>query len=157
MPGRCPNSLDEVRCQWPPTREIEDRMHHPERQPRLLEIGEAEVPGEILRVDHVSDSERQRLAPSHNLAAHKQRERTINALPVRVPDVVLVVVVRHVLHSAIRKTSIVNSRTTQSRSRVTASVLEAVSRLIHHPATDEKPVVAAEDVVDVQLEPVARG
>ena len=62
-------------------------------RPRLLEVGEAEVPGEILRIDDVAHAEGQRLAPGHDLAAHEQRQRPGRVLPVRVPDVILVVIV----------------------------------------------------------------
>ena len=97
-------------------------MHHPQRQPRLLEVGEAEIPGEILRVDHVADAKGQRLTPSHDLPADEQREWSRRVLPVCVPDDVLVIVVRHVGQTTL--------------------VFESVGRLVDHPSADEESVVA---------------
>src|ERR1700730_11106115 len=93
LPGGRPNSLDEVGAEWSPGREVQDRMHHPQWQAGLLEVGETEVPGEILRINHIADTESQRLAPGHDLPTREQRQRPHSALPVRVPDVVLVVIV----------------------------------------------------------------
>src|SRR5207245_2311517 len=83
--------FEKVRLKRTDLRQIQDRMDHPLRVARLLEIGEAEVPAQILRVDHVTHAERQRLAPHHDLITDEGRQRAGLVLPPEIAHLVVVV------------------------------------------------------------------
>src|SRR6516165_10302824 len=56
LPRGRPDALGEIRRQGTPVGKSEYRVHHVQRQPRLLQVREAEIPGKVLRVDYVSDA-----------------------------------------------------------------------------------------------------
>ena len=69
-------------------------MEHPQRRPRLLEVGEAEGVAQVLRIDLVADAEGQRLTPRYDLLADKKLERTGAMLEPQLADSIVVVEVR---------------------------------------------------------------
>src|SRR6266851_5811780 len=90
---RLHDQFQKICIQRPKFRQIQDRMDHPLRVARLLQIGEAKAPGKILRVDNVAYPERQRLSPDHDLIPYKQLEGTGLVLPPRVADRVSIVII----------------------------------------------------------------
>src|SRR5712692_4496621 len=87
---RHPDQFEEVRAQWPEIGQVEDWMDHPLRLSRLLQVGEAEGPGRITRVDDVAHAEAQRLAPDDDLVANEGGQWAPLVLPPRIADVILI-------------------------------------------------------------------
>src|SRR5215469_4451408 len=69
-------------------------MHHPQWQTRLLQVGEAKIPAQILRIDDITDPKGNRFAPSNDLTAQKQGHLSSRIFPVGVADIVAVVKIR---------------------------------------------------------------
>src|ERR1700722_7368171 len=69
-------------------------MKHPDRQTGLFEIGETEIPAQILRVDHIADAKSNRLSPGYDLTAREPGQRTLRRFPKGIADAIPVVYFR---------------------------------------------------------------
>jgi hypothetical protein len=66
-------------------------MYHPQRIARLLQVGEPEIPAQVLRIDLIANPESQRFTPGHDLASDQQLQRTLPMLQPHFADAVLIV------------------------------------------------------------------
>src|SRR5215472_8861098 len=118
-------------------------MYHPERIARLLQIGEAESPGSVLRIDDVTNPECERLAPYYDLITGIYGQRTDPRLPPGVSHVITVVEAIEEMAEACRACAPVRW-IAGIGIRVIVCAVERVWRLIDEPFAHEKRIVFIE-------------
>src|SRR3990172_2803288 len=148
LPRRREYHFEEIPAGRPRSRKIEYRMEHPQRQARLLQIGKAEAPAQILRIDDVADPERNRFAPGDDLSTHEGRKRSGRILPPYLADTVLIVEV--VGARGITCRPVDEGITLPAR-------LKRIGRFVDAPKPQEEFISLIEIVVDIELEQILLG
>src|SRR5271167_109168 len=118
-------------------------MHHPQRIARLLQVGEAEIPGSVLWIDHVADPECERLAPDYYLVAGIYGQRTDPRLPPGVAYVIAVVEAVEEMAKAGWTRAAIDGFASPSVCGVVGTV-ERVRRFIDKPFAYEERIVVVE-------------
>src|SRR5438132_8330903 len=123
-------------------------MQHPLRNPRLLEVGKAERPSCVLRINHVAHTKGDRLPPDHYLIADKSREWAGFILPPGIAHRILIVKIVHEMAEA----GGIACRSTAGRIRGIIGAIERVGWLVDEPFPHKEGVVLVQSIILVDLQ-----